>query len=547
MKQNSSALKQTQKVWKRLADMLPIVGITMGFFLFFQGIAQPWIGLDGSDGALFSSIAHNYLQFGVFDLNFGQLITFEEISHPGGTYYLHHPPLFPLLVMTSFSLFGEAEIFARLVSVLATLATAIVLFALVKKAANTRVGIMSVFFFMTYPSTILFGRKPGYEALTLFFVILAVWLYLKYRDRPSLGTMFLLFCAVAAGAASDWAAYFLPPAILTHYLLMRKDQRMDWTLLSGLIFVPTVTLILFLISIYYVDKESLLGLLHQGLAYTGFISANSEIAKTIIEAKITFSPKEYFFRIVQNFNTDFGIISALLALIGIVFIRRNKEMSGIVIILSVVAFGILVIFWRSLYFHQWWMHLMTVPLAILSAEAINSILSLADNDRPSHEQATKAGITVAVILPVLISMLFNVWQLGNIQTRIQREDRLEKPDFIPELGHYIRRSTAIGDQILTNLAPISKYLTNPYSKILPYYSRRTIHPSITTPDQIFRLISQENNRPKGAIYFLLELDVAKDLASSGLYTWLKNNGDMTALNIQGHSFQLFRLKTINHI
>jgi 4-amino-4-deoxy-L-arabinose transferase-like glycosyltransferase len=527
-------------VWRILIYLVPAAGLALGLLLLMKGIAQPWNGFGDPDGALFSSIARNYLQFGVFNLKFGQLATFEAITQPGGTYYLHHPPLLPLSIAASFSLFGEAEVYARLVSVLATLGTAGLLFIILREAVNVRTGLLGAFFFLTYPSTVVFGRKPGYEALTLFFVVLAVWLYQNYRNQPGLGRMLLLLASLAAGAASDWAAYLLPPVMILHYVFTHKARPWDWPLLAGLVLVPAVTLAAFLFGIYQVDKASVLDLIHQGLAYTGLFSAHGEIAKTMIEAKITFTGKEYFFRLIKNFDTAFGLVSALLAFLGLVLIQRHKKAKWSAFALSFVALGTFVVFWRSLFFHLWWLHLLTAPLAILGAVAVNGMLELLEPGKPNIRDAARAGIVAAVALPVMLGMLYNVWQLANQQIRILPHDQLEKPDFIPLLGRAILGATSMGDRILTNLAPVTSE-TNPYARVLPYYSRRVIVPAVSTPDQVLAQISEARGQPDAGFYFLFGPGTKMSHAGNALLTWLNQHATARWLTVQGQSFQLFKL------
>jgi len=98
-----------------LPRLILITGIVFACLLLLRGIAAPWNGPGDTDGALFGTIARNYLQFGILELKFGQLATFEAINTPVGSYYLHHPPLFPLLSALSITLFGDSELSVRLV------------------------------------------------------------------------------------------------------------------------------------------------------------------------------------------------------------------------------------------------------------------------------------------------------------------------------------------------------------------------------------------------------------------------------------------------
>ncbi|MDP2832082.1 MAG: glycosyltransferase family 39 protein [Pseudomonadota bacterium] len=528
--------------WEIIALLIPLCGIAISLFLLLRGIAAPWNGYGDSDGALFGSIARNYLQFGVFDLKFGQLVTYEEITRPVGFYYLHHPPLFPLLVMLSVSLFGDMEMNVRLVSVLATLATMAVLFVLLRKTVSAPAAVYGVFLFASYPSTIFFGRKPGYEALTLFFVILAVWLYRNYNEGRRPGALYLLLGALAAGAASDWAAYLLPLALFFHHLISRNHRPLDRRLLAGLAIVPAGMLLLFLFSIYLVDKASVLDLLHQGLAYTGLYSQGGAVAQNIIEAKIDFSASEYVFRLVKNYDSAFGLVSALLALIGLLYSARFKEARYCAFALLFVALGTFIVFWRSLYFHLWWLHLLAAPLAMLGAVAINGIVAGAKAEGFASSAAARALLIGALAMPVVVGMLYNARQIGGEQVRVLPEQYPEKPDFIRELGRGIGGLTSAGDQVMTNLTQIKSSIANPYSRILPYYSRRIIVSGITNPNEVQRQFDLSDQMITGGRYFLLFAHQQPDAAELRLSAWLEAAATRTPLKIQGHSLYLYKLE-----
>jgi len=526
--------------WLSLPNLILLTGTAIGIFLMLRNIGQPWIGMGDGDGALFSSMARNYIKFGVNALHWGQLVTFEEISQPAGAYYLHHPPLFPLLVAAFFSIFGESETATRLVSVLATLLTAALLFLIVRRENGTRGGMLATFFFLTYPSTIVFGRKPGYEALSLCFVVLAIWLYQRYREQPVTLRRYLLFAAIALATATDWPAFFLPAALVLHTLVYRKDQKLDWGLLTGLVLLPSLVLVAFLWSVYSVDRAAIVDLLHQGMAYMGLVSPDSAIAQHFVEARITFTTKEYIFRLLRNVTLNFGMIPFMLALFGLAALRQAKEFRSIVLVLVVVALGDCVLFWRSLYFHLWWQHLLTAPLAILSAVAVDSLLTLiSQNSEASRSSNLRTALLAALALPILVTLVYNVWQLSQEQTRMLPTSQLEPANFIPLLGEKIRSRTAIGDQILTNLAPLPLE-SSPYERILPYYARRVFEPEITNPQQIMNYLGNPASTA-GNVYFLLWSDKGhKD--DGALSAWLSHHAIPSEISVAGQRFGFFKLE-----
>ncbi|MGY6276405.1 GtrA family protein [Methylomonas sp. MgM2] len=513
---------------------LLISGIAVGCVLLVRGIADPWVGLGDGDGALFSAIARNYLKFGIFELKFGQLINFEDIEPMQGVYYLHHPPLVPILTSVMFYLFGETEAIARLVSVLATLATGYILFFLVKKSTNTQLGMLSVFFFITYPSTIFFGRKPGYEAVTLFFLVLITFIYKEYKDNNKMSTLICLGISIIFGTASDWAAYFLPCALLIDHVVAQKHDKIDWQLVFVILVSPLVTLFSFLFSIYLVDKESVNDLLNQGLAYMGAFTHNGEIAKTIKEAKVSFSLVEYFYRLINNVDICFGIISILLSLLGWSFLKKEQTVTGTILIIFFSAFCPLLIFWRSLYMHIWWLHLVSVPLAIFSAIAIDSIIKLAEDNIEYDGVKIKRSIIISICLVVSVTTIHNYISLSRLQERLLPEGNHEKPSFIKETGSFIYKNTVVGSQILTNL--------NQNDRLLQYYSRRKINFDIKFKNEIETFVSLNNQELINSIYFMFYSAHNQSPDEAALNYYLGNHELVKSLSIDKNLFYLFKIR-----
>ena len=530
-----------QRFWKTLITVVLVSGIAFSSFLLIRGIADPWDSYGDTDGALFGSIARNYIQFGVFHLKFGQLTTFESITKPTGNYYLHHPPLFPLLAAVSMSLFGESEFSIRLVSTLATFGTALLLFWFIKKSTNAQAGLLGVLLFLSYPSTIIFGRKPGYEALTLFLIMLVVWSYRRYEETPQASRLIILLLSLSAALASDWAAYFLPPALLAHSLVINRWRLPDKAFLLGIVVIPGMILGAFLLSIYLVEKTALINLLDQGRAYAGWYTPGGVVAHQMVEAKISFSAREYLFRLVKNYNTAFGQTSIFLPLLGVVFMGRLKGLYGYTVILLAAPLMTFLIFWRSLFFHLWWLQLLAAPLAILGAVAVNGVLRLLENFQGKVVNITHAGIIGAIFVPTIIGMLYNVQALSSYQIRLLPGDKQEAPDFVKVLGNRLREDTSRGDRILTNLTPNPLSIADPFTEVLPYYSRRETTPGVESPSQVNTYLD-ESGAERHKFVFLLYLGQGKKAKDVGLRSWLNNNGKATSFTIHGEDFTLYRFE-----
>lgn len=517
-------------------DLILMAGIVLAVLLLVRGIAAPWNGYGDSDGALFGSMARNYLQFGILELQFGQLVTYEAISEPVGVYYLHHPPLVPLLTAASIALFGDGEFSVRLVSILASLLTAALLYRLARRSLDRRGGLLCVLLFLAYPSTILFGRKPGYEAPTLCLIVLGLWLYTHYRDRPSSGRLAALLGAVALGGLSDWAAYLLPLALVLLELAGHRRRPADKVLVATLLFVPAAVLGAFLYSIWRVDPASVLDLAHQGLAYTGLFAADSGVVANIKEARIDFTLGEYLFRLVGNLDRGFGLIALLLAALGLLALREQRTARVQVCVLGFAVLLTLLVFWRSLYFHLWWLQLLAAPLALLGAVAVDALPRAFRAPSAAQRNDIGAALLLAVLIPTAIGMLYNVRALSSEQIRVLPEHLRENADFVRELGRKLGALTAPGERVLTNLGTVASSIANPYSRILPYYARRGIEAGITDSASVADMLAAG----AGTHFLLGPLD-DRGADRSALAGWLDARGEAQHFAVQGHRFALYRL------
>lgn len=517
-------------------DLLLAAGILLAALLLVRGIAAPWNGYGDSDGALFGSMARNYLQFGILKLQFGQLVTYEAITEPIGVYYLHHPPLVPLLSAASIALFGDSELSVRLVSVSATLLTAVLLYGLARRSLERRGGLLCALLFLAYPSTIIFGRKPGYEALTLCLIVLGLWLYVRYREDRSGTRLAALLGAVALGGLSDWAAYLLPAALLVLEIANRHGRTVDRALIAGLLLVPSAVLCAFLYSIWRVDPASVLDLAHQGLAYTGLFAADGAVVANIKEARIDFTAGEYLFRIVGNLDRGFGLMALLLAALGLVALRERPAIRAHVFVLGFAALLTLLVFWRSLYFHLWWLQLLAAPLALLGAAAVHALQANLGTPSATRRRGTELAVLFAVLVPVAVGMVYNVRALGSEQIRVLPEHLRENPDFIPELGRRLGALTAPGERVLTNLAAVPSSIANPYARILPYYARRGIEAGIQHPDE-----AADRFAAGAGTHFLLGPLDDPGTATDALAAWLRTRSEARSFDVQGHRFALYRI------
>jgi len=418
------------------------------------------------------------------------------------------------------------------------------LYLLTQRSLGKQAGLLCAFLFLSYPSTIVVGRKPGYEALTLFLIVLSLWCYVRYREKPSGLRLIALFGAATAGCLSDWAAYLVPPALLALQFSHHRTASPNWRLLGGLILIPATVLAAFLYTIYLVDSNSVLDLIHQGLAYTGLFSSDGAVVANIKEARIQFTLPEYLFRLVKNLDSGFGLMTLLLTSIGAILIHHDRDTRDYALVLAFAAVFTMVVFWRSLYIHLHWLQLLAAPLALTSTVAIRTLIERTDSRTRARNNPGATFMLLAILLPLAIGMLYNVRALSGQQIRGLPTPLHESSDFLRLLGHKLHALTEPGDQVMTNLGIAASTNAASYELILPYYSRRVIEKAIATPDEVSErlIVPIEDGKTR---YFLLGPLTAEKGVHSPLRDWLRAKSEPKTFFINSHRFELYQVRYVH--
>ncbi|WP_031435240.1 ArnT family glycosyltransferase [Methylomarinum vadi] len=440
--------------------------------LMVRNMSQPWNGLDGGDGALFSKIAKNYLEHGIWELKFGQAYNYLPGQDKDSLkYYQHHPPLLPLLIAGSFAVFGENEAAARLVPILFSLASIVLLYKISKQSYGENVAITATFIFASFPAILFFARKPGYEPLSLFFILLSLYYYNLIRDMYGKKGYIAFFLAMGAGLLTDWPVYFLLSILCLHFFISQKGTKR--------IVFPTILmcygLIIFLVFecfSYLVDPKSFTDLVNQGLVYMGVIDLDHELANRYEEVKVTFTPSLYTKRLLSRLDLLYTYPLVIVSVVGFVWFLGKKRLlkSNVIILLSVAA-TYCIVFYRSVYIHYWHTYFFAAPFAVLSAIFISSTI-LGNDIGHKNEKFTPLvkwihPLAVFFFLLVIGGSLPRLIDLHTLQEKVLPDEQHEHAMLIKSLSLKIKELSSPNDIIITNLAEGPK-------TPLTYYAERNI-------------------------------------------------------------------------
>lgn len=505
--------------------------------LLVRNYSQPWNGTDGGDGAFFSSIARNYINYGIVELKGGQATNFGAIEDKSEfNFYQHHPPMVPLLTYLSFKVFGESEGAARLAPILFTIGSGGLLFAFIRSFFGFNVGLLSAFFFASLPMTIFFGRKVGYESPTLFFILLSSYCYFRFVKSSRKQDLISFFIALSAGLLTDWAAYFIVPIFMLHYWTTQQSGQFKTTILIGLPILAITALGLFVLNTWLAAPERVFSVFYQGMAYIGLIPPASELAKQYAEAQVDVSLLQYVRHILIRLDQLFSYPIMLLALAGGFMLGKGSKLDNqrwIVILLLTVPILNWLLFWKSMYIHPWWGYYFTAPFAVLAAIATNEFITMAgtSNEQASHMNKTSTVLGVFIISLAITGSIPRIAALHEQQVRLLPGEQFEQADFIKEVAKEIAKISAPEGTILTNLPKPGT------DRVLPYYANRNIMSDLNSVEKINNFLSEKQNTNK--FYFLLYINPLAQYENDLLVNYLRSLGDEIVFTIQDHKFIWF--------
>src|ERR1043166_1872317 len=198
-------------------------------------VTAPWTAKHEWNGVVWSQAAHNHLRAGLkTTLGIPSWEHFGPLPIPSKAYYVHHPPLLPLMVTGTFALFGEHEWAARLVPIVCSLLNAVLLWFLVRSAAGERAATLSVAIWVTLPIQLFFGRTVNYEPVALTWMLGAFFCLRQWQLTDSARWRAGVVACFLMGLWTEWHAYILLGVVAGFLLAGRRprEMRLGRTLLA---------------------------------------------------------------------------------------------------------------------------------------------------------------------------------------------------------------------------------------------------------------------------------------------------------------------------
>ncbi len=323
------------------------------------GITSPWSkNHEGYNGAVYSQYAINYIRYGFLATKFGQVGGSLPLKPNEFGYYVDHPPLLPIFVSLFFRIFGEHEWSARLVPVLFSVASVILIYMLGEKLWSKRVGIISAIAFAANPMYLFYGRMVDHEALVTFFALLSVLLYIKWLDGDN-RYLWGLCVSIFLGGLTGWPTYYLIPIFGLHYLFFVK-KKSPLALMPG--FAALIALTLFCLQLKWFGGDSFTVLKRQFLMRSNLDAVHDPSKQIAFNTMLnTLIPQvTYFFTIPLLTAALTGPLASLYNS----YKKRDYFSASILIGLFIFALTHVLLFKHGAMCHPYWTYYFLIPLSL---------------------------------------------------------------------------------------------------------------------------------------------------------------------------------------
>ena len=504
-----SKTKVGRYLWR--AGLLAALGFQIAFFA--VDLNTPWTQDDAYNGAVWSQAAHNLLRAGFFETAaVPAAFYYGPLPIPPEGFYVHHPCLLPLSISVAFAIAGESEWAARVVPILCSSASLVLMWLLVRSCVGRRAATFSAAVFVTLPMELHYGQMVNFEPCAMMWMLAAL-LSLRYasvtgRARWRVGV--IVCCVLAMWTA--WLGYFFAVILILHFAFFaRKEQR---CLAIWLSLLATLSALIFLFQIRAVRAD----------AWTNLGQAFSERLSSSTGGSSHFTMLEWGRTVGGWLLIHFPPLAWALACGGSAIVWKNRLtrpglrwLGGAALGLVIMNGFYLLAFRNASYVHDYAGFYLIAPIALLSGVALDRFAD--------WKRSRGLGLGIAFTLVFGLACLGIVTTDGLwSQTHLLDETVAESPRFIPSLGSVLRGYFDERTEVLCNFQADAT--------TLPYYAQRRL---LAEPGDASSWREQLQGRSGryGAIVWMDSRDASELLGALPNQHWIETT-------IEGARFCLWR-------
>ncbi len=430
-----------------------------------RGILAPYVTRADNNTAAFAQPARNYLRHGLLATKLGLTYNTGEPSGARFAYNTHHPPLASLATAAVFVLTGVSDWAARVYPALCSIGSALLLYLIWRRHRGWAPAAAAALTMAALPAFGHFGKMLGEEAPTLFFALLTIEAYQRWKDADAPGKRWLYVIPYAAGCLSGWAAFYAGPLLIADAAVTLRSRpamrRRAFVSLAGTALV-SFALILAHVWLLTGSIEALID-----AASNRALGPEQETAAHGTGGLAVWLEREagYFQRLYGTpalFLLGGGIAAGATSLA-----RRRARAPAVMTVAVLTGVGLahpLVFPWAA-YFHDWLLFHLLPILGVAGAEGLFLLAALGSGGlrwsgapRPA---AAVAG-TAMVLGGMTAHTILSVQQAGRLQE--------ESPCYAwPLVGRVAAGVTDGGANLMANFpvldAPLRFYADRPSSTV----------------------------------------------------------------------------------
>jgi 4-amino-4-deoxy-L-arabinose transferase-like glycosyltransferase len=346
---------------KKVLLFIPIALFVLTLLGVGRNLRKPFVGIHDWNGARYGNIARNYLRYGFSSVKMGQVENSGGQVHSQFSYYTHYPPILPILISISYRILGITEAATRLVPLLTTAGSVVLIYFIGRTIFRWEVGLIASLFALATPMVRYFGKNPVHEPLALFFALISFFgsaLVLKKEKRGWL----LVYLGLILTSLTNWSGIFLGLALS---LIFFRKVSAPWLmtiwfgvfLLTGLHFVHI-----------YVLTQSFAG----GDIFEAFLLRTSLGGSATLTS---FSLLEFINQIRLWSSILFTLSLLATSLIGCYFLMRQGVDRQKIFLLGLLIYGAgyPLAFPNATFLHNYFIYGLTAFLGLTAAYGIYSI------------------------------------------------------------------------------------------------------------------------------------------------------------------------------
>ncbi|MFN2622360.1 MAG: ArnT family glycosyltransferase [Chthoniobacterales bacterium] len=391
---------------------------------------------------------------------------------------MHHPILVPLMVTGSIAIFGEKEWATKLVPIFCSLASAALLWFLVRDTIGRRAAALVVAFFATLPMELHYGDMVDFEPCLVFWMLAALACLRLWETRPQRRWAILAALCCFCAVWTDWPGYLFVLSLSVSFLLRKNRRRPGFAFV--LLGLGAVSGILFLLDIRHANPEAWRDLWTAITMRLGNgVAPGSSAAGQVPALHFTFG--EWLRRIFQALGQDYLVPSWLLVLAGVIYLTRSRKLPGFrwlgwaafQMMVAGIPYVVLLRNWS--FIHDFASFFVIGSIAIFGGLGIEAALGWMQSRPPAKILQPASAIIALGLMVWLAAAGFSRAENQRSQLLMLDGKTAEPKGLIPDLGRYLAKTFPQDTTILCNF--------DPYYSPVSYYAQKTIVRNLSSDDE----------------------------------------------------------------